>query len=281
MSSLMPFTALVLLGAAEPTAIDEKGAKPAEIAAYFHDSTVIHGVVVRENVEIMMRFGKLAVPFSEIRRIEFGHRVPDDVAGKIEEAIKRLGHEQFPQREAAGKELIAHGKLAYPALVTASQSADKEVSRRATIALEKIREAFTEEQLQFRTDDVIYTRDCVLTGRIASPVMKAQTQKFGDLTFKLTDLRAVYSMATSTADLSVEAAPFAAAPDKWLDTGIEVEAGMGLVVSASGKVDLVPQQPGQFVAGPEGAPRAGQNLGVPMGTLMGRIGEKGEPFAIG
>ena len=114
MSSLMPLTAVVmLLGAAGPTAADEKGDKPAEIAAYFHDGTVIHGAVVRESIEIATRFGKLTVPLGEIRRIEFGHRVPADVAAKVEDAIKRLGHEQFPQREAAGKELVGHGKFAY------------------------------------------------------------------------------------------------------------------------------------------------------------------------
>ena len=44
----------------------------------------------------------------------------------------------------------------------------------------------------------------------------------------------------------------------------------------------MPQQPGQFLAGPEGSPQAGQNqFGILMGTLMGRIGEKGEPFVIG
>ena len=50
----------------------------------------------------------------------------------------------------------------------------------------------------------------------------------------------------------------------------------------SGKVDLVPQQPGQFISGPEGSINAGQNnFGVLMGTLMGRIGEKGDVFVIG
>ena len=190
MPSLMPLSALViLLGAAGPTAADDKADKPAEIAAYFHDGTVIHGAVVRESVEITTRFGKLAVPLGEIRRIEFGHRVPADVAGKIEDAIKRLGHEQFLQREAAGKELVGHGKLAYrPRRGLAAPTGSVPRSH----ALEKIREAFTEDQLQFRTEDVVHTRDCVLAGRIASPVMKAQTQKFGELTFKLADLRAVY-----------------------------------------------------------------------------------------
>src|SRR5579871_4267707 len=111
MSSLMSLTAVVmLLGAAGPAA-DEKADKSAEIVAYFHDGTVIHGAVVRESVEITTRFGKLAVPLGEIRRIEFGHRLAPDVAEKIDEAIKRLGHEHFPQREAAGKDLLGHGKL--------------------------------------------------------------------------------------------------------------------------------------------------------------------------
>lgn len=279
MSSLLPLSALVLLLGAGPA--EKPADKPAEIAAYFHDGTVIHGAVVRDSIEITTRFGKLAVPLGEIRRIEFGHRVPADVADKIDDAIKRLGHEQFPQREAAGKELIALGKIAYPALQRAAQSSDKEVATRARAALEKLRETLADEALQFRADDVIYTRDCVLTGRIAGPALKAQTQKFGELSFKLADLRTVYSMATTSTESSVEAAPFAAAPDRWHDTGIEVEAGMGLVITASGKVDLVPQQPGQFVSGPEGNPNAGQNFGVLMGTLLGRIGEKGDIFVIG
>src|SRR5579859_5474098 len=152
MSSAISLTLITLLGAG-PAEDVKPASKPAEIAAYFHDGTVIHRAVVRESIEIMTRYGKLAVPVGEVRRIEFGHRVSDEVAQKIEDAIKRLGHEQFPQREAAGKDLLALGKQAYPALLLAAQSPDKEVSRRARVALEKIRETVGDEQLQFRTDD--------------------------------------------------------------------------------------------------------------------------------
>jgi hypothetical protein len=61
---------------------------------------------------------------------------------------------------------------------------------------------------------------------------------------------------------------------------------MGLIVAASGQIDLAPQQgPGQYVSGPDGSPRAG-NVGVSgtgyaAGTLLGRVGERGPVFVVG
>jgi hypothetical protein len=280
MSSLSSWTVLVIALGASPAA-ESKEAKPVEVVAYFHDGTVVQKAMLEESIEITTPYGKLAVPVAEIRQIEFGHRLAGDTARKIEDAIKRLGSEQFPQREAAGKELIALGKEAYPALQQAARASDKAVVLRARAAIQKIEETIPEAELRLRTDDIIYTRECVLTGKIDVPALKARTKKFGEIKFNLADLKSVYSMATSEAEVAVEAAGFHASPDKWLDTGVVVEPGMGLVVTGSGKVDLSPGEAGTYVSEPNGYARGNMNMGHLWGTLLGRIGEKGEIFVIG
>lgn len=260
-------------------------ADDAEVEARFHDGTVVRRVLLKESLEIVTRYGALTVPPADIRRVEFGLHVSDEAAKKIEQAVKKLGSEQFDEREAASKELIAFGARAVQALTEAAKSKDQEVARRAQTSLERIVETVPEEQLRLKPEDVVYAKDCVLTGRIKTPTLKAKTEYFGDLQFKLSDLRSIHSTAVSKAEVTVDAAKFGNNLDKWVDSGFTVEADTGLVITAAGQVDLVPQQPGQFVSGPDGNPNAGQvgigQFAVSIGALMGRIGEKGEPFIIG
>src|SRR5262249_42622864 len=93
------------------------GGKPGEVLAMFHDGTKVRMVIQQDHLDVVTKYGKLTVPTTEIRRVEFGFRVPDDVAKKIEAAIANLGSANFPEREAATKELAALGRLAYPALL--------------------------------------------------------------------------------------------------------------------------------------------------------------------
>src|SRR5262249_28669239 len=79
-----------------------------------------------------------------------------------------------------------------------------------------------------------------------------------------------------------------------LETNITVDSGATLSVTASGQVELAPQQPGTYICGPLGyGPRPGMGGGFPAkkagagfvkvypGMLLGRIGENGNVFAIG
>jgi hypothetical protein len=145
-----------------------------------------------------------------------------------------------------------------------------------------VREEVPEEQLQFKEEDVVHTRDCVLTGRILNPTLKARTDNFGELQFNLAFLTSIQSMAATRADLSLDAAQFGKEIlGKWIDTGLTVDAESDLIITADGKVDLAPQQAGQYVSGPEGHPQGQLANGHFAGTLLGRIGEKGEFFVIG
>src|SRR5438046_4901382 len=70
------------------------------------DGSLVRMTVLQDNLEVMTRFGKLTIPFSEIRRIDFGLHLADGLTDKIDNAIKLLGSEAFRDRDDAAKELI-------------------------------------------------------------------------------------------------------------------------------------------------------------------------------
>jgi hypothetical protein len=283
MSRLSRGTLLAALLAAGPALAEDKAAespRPAEVVAYLHDGTVLRKVYLRDGVAVVTRFGRLTVPAAEIRRIEFGLHLPEEVAREVAAAVKQLGSDEYKQREAAGKRLVALGHRAYPAVQAAARSADKEVAARARAAAEQIRKAAPAELLSLREQDVVQTRDCVLTGRIEAEALKAQTAALGPLTLRLGELRSLRSGAVERAEVAVEAAQFTAA-GKWADSGVTVEAGTGLLVAAGGRVDLVPAQAGQHVSGPGGYHAQGGDPGFAAGALLGRVGEDGPVFVVG
>jgi hypothetical protein len=287
MSRLCHWTALTALLAASTAAAQDKPAqgarpapRPAEVVARLHDGTVIRQAQLREGVVVVTRFGKLTVPAAEVRRIEFGRHVPAEVARQVEEAVKQLGSDEYKLREAAGQRLLALGARAYPALQAAARSPDKEVAARARAALERVRKEVPAEQLSLPEQDVVYTRDCVLAGRVEGEALRAHTAALGDLSLRFAELRSLHSAAVDRSEVAVEAAQFGNGAGKWADSGVTVEAGVGLVVSASGRVDLVPAQAGQHVSGPAGYPAQGSG-GHQAGTLLGRVGEDGPAFVVG
>jgi hypothetical protein len=277
MSRLCCRSALAVLLAASPALAQDK---PAEVTARLHDGTVVRKALLRDGVVVTTRFGKLTVPATEVRRIEFGFHLPDEVAREVAAAVKQLGSDEYQQREAAGKRLVALGFRAWPALQAAARSPDKEVATRAKAALERVRKEVPAEKLSLPEQDVVYTRDCVLAGRIEGEALKAHSASLGELSLRLTELRSLHSGAVDRAEVAVEAAQFGAGAGKWADSGVTVEAGVGLAVAASGRVDLTPAQAGQHVSGPAGYPAQGSS-GYQAGTLLGRVGEDGPVFVVG
>ena len=271
---------LALTAAAQDKPTEAPRPAPAEVTVRLDDGTVIRKAALRDGVVVVTRFGRLTVPAAEIRRIEFGFRLPPDVAREVEAAVKQLGSDEYPQREAAGKRLVALGARAYPALQAASRSSDKEVATRASAALDHIRKEVPAEQLSLPEQDVVYTRDCVLAGRVEGESLKARSASLGELSLRLAELRSLHSAAVDRAEVSPDAAQFGGAPGKWADSGVTVEAGVGLALAASGRVDLVPAQAGQHVSGPAGYAAPGEG-GYAAGALLGRVGEDGEVFVVG
>jgi len=264
--------------AARPAANDANA-----VLALFHDGTKVRMVVLQENIEVVTRFGKLTVPTADVRRIEFGFRLPPETARKLDDAVKNLGSTNFPLREAAQKDLTELGRLAYPALMKFARGNDLETTRRVEDILKAIRAKVPADQLRSRTDDLVYTPDFVIAGRIDTATLKARTEHFGEVQIKVADLRNLHSASgIGEAKATVDAATYAAGNNQWMDTGFLVTADVPLAVTAAGEVDLYGnQQPGQYISGPEGNRNVGrQGIHIP-GMLLGKIGEDGPTFIIG
>jgi hypothetical protein len=146
--------------------------------------------VHREALDLATPYGRLTIPFRDIRRIDFAQRVPEETSRQIEAAIKDLGSGEFRTREAAEAALRKLGARAYPALQRASRDADRETATRAAKILDDLRRELPRDQIEVSDRDVIYTLDSKLVGRIEGDEMwKAHTSQFGEVQLRLADLR--------------------------------------------------------------------------------------------
>jgi hypothetical protein len=286
---------------------------PFPVEVRFADESTVKAALLDKSIEIATRYGKLTVPVEEIRSIEFGLRIPAETAKRIERAVSRLNSEDFAQREAASTELLELRELAFPALQQAARSTDAEVARRAGAAIKALVESVPPEKLHTPQHDTVVALDFSIVGRIETLALRARTPYFGETSLNLTDLRAMrWSANENEKKLAVDAARYGGQQEAWMDTGIKVRGGAGLLVTAAGTVDLQPADAGNVVVGPDGRnPQAarvaggfgggpgggkggkgnrGGGGGPPArplvtvqapGVLLGRVGEFGKVFIIG
>ena len=248
----------------------------------FCDGSLVRMTLLQEDLEVMTKYGKLIIPFREVRRIDFGLHLPDGVGQHIDHSIKQLGSETYKDRDEAVKHLVHYGALAYPFVQKASNNPDPEVSQRASGVLKRITEKTAPENLRVKEDDYIQTLEFPITGRILHPVIKAHSGHFGDLALKLSDLRTLFVRGvTSENELVVDAGKFGSSSDQWLSSGVIVDPSQRLLIVGEGQVDLWPQGPGQYVTGPKGYSTAGKGGTYMAGALIGKIGENGKSFLIG
>jgi hypothetical protein len=261
-----------------------EAARPIDAEVYFADGSLVHVIMLHENVDVLTKYGKLTIPVRDIRRIDFGLHLSEGVRQRVDEAIKQLGSDTYRQRQDAVKQLIGLGALAYPAVHAVSNSSDLEVAKRAQGVMKTLRDRVPAEQLRTKVDDFLLTAEFPVTGRIISPALKVRTAYFGDVDLRLSELRSLRLRGgTGEVDVVVDAAKNGSAPDQWLDTGFTVDGRMRLTVTATGTVDLWPQTPGQYMANPKGYGQPGPTKSgrFMSAALLGRIGESGTPFLIG
>ncbi len=183
------------------------GEQPVEVR--FTDGSVLKLTLREERVELTTPYGKLSIPVSEIRRIEFGLRVPDDVSRKIESAVSELGNSQFRRREQATAILLGLREKAYPAVLNATKNSDMEIANRAEELVKKFKEAVPAELLQVRDYDIVHTDLSRIAGRIEAPSLKAHTTQFGDVSLRLAD---VFLMSAKGAEQENDGTTAASAP---------------------------------------------------------------------
>lgn len=160
----------------------------------FTDDSTLKLMLRDEMIEFNTAFGKLLIPVADIRRIEMGVRLSEEVKKRIDKAVANLGSQNFKEREAASVDLLGLKEKAYPALVKASKHTDTEIKGRAQEILGKLRESVPEDKLLVRLDDVVHTAEgSKLPGRLSATVLKVHTTQFGDLDLKIADVRSFNS----------------------------------------------------------------------------------------
>lgn len=248
----------------------------------FNDGSLVRMTILQSDIEVMTKYGKLTIPLSDIRRVDLGLHLPQGLDQQIDQSIRLLASNTYKEREEATKGLVQAGHLAYPFLKKASSSSDLEVTHRVASLMKRIADKHPPELLRIKNEDVVHTTEFPVIGRLVSPTIKAHSTHFGELSLKLSDLRTVHLRAAGgSTEFTVDAAKHGSGPDQWMDTGVNIDASVRLVVHCEGQVDLWPSGPGQYMTTPKGYTTAGKGSTYMAGALVGRIGDAGKMFLIG
>ena len=194
------YLCLIILIIASLAAGQEK-TEPIQHEAKFTDGSVLKIQIRDERLEFATAYGKLLIPVSEIRRIEFGLRIPADVSKLIDSAIINLGDKQFGRREQASAILLGLREKAFPAVQKAVKHEDMEIANRADELIKKFKEQLPSALLESREFDVIQTVDSKIQGRLETATLNVRTSQFGDVVVKLSD---VLSMQTKISDPEID-----------------------------------------------------------------------------
>jgi hypothetical protein len=273
--------ALLLTGSA-PSGGQTPSPTPSGGVLRFHNGSVLRPVVLLDAVEIETKFGKVRIPASEIRRIDFGFRNSDEDAKKIEQALTDLSSEQYQTRAGATKTLTAMKRSAYPALLTAEKTGDHEFSKRVEAILKEIRSQVPTDRLHTRRTDIVRTSDSVVTGQMSAVVIRCRCELFGEVKVPLWQLRDLSSEADASR-VAVDAAMYGNRTT-WMDTGFEANRDTRLEITTTGQINLDPNNTLMNAlfnkVGPDGHPQLNTGEGIG-GVLMGRIGTDGPVFVVG
>jgi hypothetical protein len=170
------------------------------VEVFFLDESKLKMALREEFLELVTPYGKLQIPLTDVRHIDFGFHVDAETAQRVETAILNLGNSEYREREGATAQLLALGAKAYPALLKASRHTDTEIVRRAEEVLDKLREKVPPERLVRPANDVVQTVDSRITGHIVADVFKVRTYQFGDQQVQLGDLSSLHVLGAAETD---------------------------------------------------------------------------------
>lgn len=186
-----------------PSAIVKLPVEAGAVEVAFTDGSNLKMQLREEKIALATPHGKLHIAVSDVQRIELATRVSDEDAKQIEMAIADLGSDDFGKREAASARLLKLRERAYPALLRAAGQNDPETVRRARELIQQITASVPADRLAERPNDVVYTSDSMIAGRIEAASLRAHTSQFGSVQVKLADVRSLRSpgMQTGVSDM--------------------------------------------------------------------------------
>lgn len=272
---------------------------PGEVDIHFLNGSTVRMVIQSERLEVATAYGKLSVPVTDVRAIEFGLHFAEGIEAKIDAAVRSLGSSDFRERQRGADLLVELGPFSYPAALEASRVKDAEIGPRGKEIVKKLQANHPKKDLKIAVEDKVITKSFTIMGRILTPSLKATTEYFGDIELKLAKMRTMRAISALglDAEIALDASKYAN-PGQWMETSFVVDGRTAVSITAKGLIDIWPQQGGQYVSGPNGfnATRGGGmpggggfgmrkigavNQNQHCGLLLGKIGEDGDIFIIG
>ncbi len=265
---------------------------PKFIRLHLQDGSVISGDLSVTEVTVETQFGKLIVPIEKLRSFAPGLDSNAKAAQAIQALVDKLSSEDYKTREQAHKDLAVMGIRVQKELEQHVGTDNAELKRHISEILKEIEEA-TEEasddedaglvaQPWIRLDTVV-TTDFTVIGKV-EPQEFTIDSKYGPLKIALGDIARAEREAGSKESLrkSLTLAGNNLAQRGFKTTGIRVQAGDKIIVKAEGSIVMSPWG-NNAQSGPDGAPNYGYYVAnqIPGGSLVGRIGEKGQVMKLG
>lgn len=259
----------------------------AVIQLHMMDGSTLLGRLSTPDIEVETPYGTLKIPVDSVRSFTPGLISHPDVARNIDALIEDLGSNQFNQREVAQKELQKMG--ASIRLELARRAEDPDTERRARIKqlLEELDTQSDEgedesattgsgAEVVFVQKDTVETAEFTVVGRIVQQSFTIETP-YGGFTAKLGDIRRG-QRSTSVQDVrkSVNVPGMNMAPSNMITSGVRVEKGDRITITAEGSVTMSPWG-NQAITTPDGAPNFGWFLNneIANGSLVFKIGSSG------
>lgn len=290
--------------AAEGAATEEEGSFVEEsssavsdsdvVRVFLMDGSILTGQLTPDEIEVETAFGMLSVPVLSLHSLTPGLESHPELAARIEQLIEELGSSKFETREQAQRSLLEMGLVAREALERRAKDSDTERRNRIKALLEELEELATSLEDDPGLDpqgrlsplavrDTVETVDFTIVGRVV-PQSFSVTSKFGQLTVSLGDIRRMHRDVGGRSDIrrQVTVTSTNMAHRSFKDTGIRVERGDRVTITADGRITMSPWGQ-QAISTPDGAGNFGwftQNQ-IPAGALVGRIGSNGEIVLLG
>ncbi len=200
-------------------------------------------------------YGVWNLPVSHIREINVGCHVDDPA--KIAQVAANLGTEKYKDRAEADAYLKAWYKQAYPTLLKLAQDQNPEVANRAAGVISR--------GGAHRLLDSIVCGNNSVEGMIADKYL-AGVSVLGELKIPFSQIVSI--------NVRMDKRSLVMRPGVWVNVGYAVDR---ITITASGSIDLWPQNLGSYVSSPDGI--VAQTNGYPSGSLIGKL--NGRTFLVG
>lgn len=271
-----------------PVAAQAPQMEPDVVRLHLMDGSMITGKLSVKEIEIDTKFGLLKVPIDSIRSFTPGLASHPELGKQVYNLIDKLGSADYDEREMAQKELLQMGEPVRPELEKHVADADKERRERVKTLIEELDEARDDEDAEPRREwliphDAVETTEFTAIGKIVTPQFTV-TSNYGPLTIRLSDVRRgernTNIKVNVEKNITVEGSNLVQRGMK--DTGLRVERGEKIVISAEGSIGMTP-----WGNGASSTPDGGGNFGwliqgsIPGGMLVATIGNNTQYIKIG